>query len=305
MTNQPMIQADLIDVALSKINNDCTNIDEVYNDLKSDWMQANPEASERDFIDSLEYPNGYDVHTINKELFTEIQIKKLEKFSSYLSKKHPPRTLHDHYKYYLNRKKLKFSFTYTYHKEKDFHECSARLDQFKKTYDYILPKLSTLDKIQFKVMCIRHLNWLIKHQELEEFKIIINATISEIEDGHTKEKDTTTDEPTEYEFKNEFDNIPEKDVYRFFKEKLVDNGYMNLKNLNEYLKFSFELGNYPDKMFCLKYNHKKDVMRIFYDYYKEVAGKPHGKQESYFNLLVKYFKGFEGVSKSNWAKTTY
>jgi hypothetical protein len=45
---------------------------------------------------------------------------------------------------------------------------------------------------------------------------------------------------------------------------------------------------------------------VFYTYYKDLAGKPYGKQKKYAALLGNYFEGYntETVS-SNFSKAVY
>jgi len=95
-------------------------------------------------------------------------------------------------------------------------------------------------------------------------------------------------------FKNNFDNSTPDDVYKHFKAGLVDKKYLTKEELNEYLKAAFELEEAPEKRFKMKNaSTKYQVMRVFYAYYTNIAGKPHRKAKNYAALLGEYFEGYE------------
>ncbi len=60
-----------------------------------------------------------------------------------------------------------------------------------------------------------------------------------------------------------------------------------------------------------KFNHeniesKDKVMKVFYQYSKDIAGKPYGKQKEYAGLLGNYFKGYKtNTVGSNFSKSVY
>jgi len=105
------------------------------------------------------------------------------------------------------------------------------------------------------------------------------------------------------DFENNFDKVKEIEVFHYFKTNLVDKKYISESVLNEFLKLAFELEIPPTQKFSfIKLNTQKDIVNIFYNYYKITAGKPYGKQLEYFNLLKNYFNGFENLNLSNFSK---
>lgn len=108
-------------------------------------------------------------------------------------------------------------------------------------------------------------------------------------------------------FKNNFDNIATDQIYEHFKVGLVKKGYLTEQELNEYLKAAFELKTIPKTLFKIKDAPKKATIEaVFYTYYKNVAGKVHGKQNSYAALLGDYFEGYKTATiSSNFSKTVY
>jgi hypothetical protein len=94
-------------------------------------------------------------------------------------------------------------------------------------------------------------------------------------------------------FTNNFDNILPAEIYKHFNTGLVQKQYLTEQELNEYLKAAFELKMIPKALFKIKdAPTKQKIMKVFYEYYKNIAGKPHGKQNQYAALLGDYFEGF-------------
>jgi hypothetical protein len=107
------------------------------------------------------------------------------------------------------------------------------------------------------------------------------------------EQNNTIDN-VEFSFVNEFDSIDEIVVFNYFKKELVDKKYLSLENLEIYLKLSFEKKELPKTKFILQKSKTLKVIRvIFYNYFKNIAYKPNGKQSEYIKLLTDYFQGFE------------
>lgn len=97
----------------------------------------------------------------------------------------------------------------------------------------------------------------------------------------------------ELSFENKFDSVEPMDVFLHFKSFLVDKGYLSELELKKYLKAAFEVRNPPKKLFKIKDAiTKKSVTKVFYLYFKNVAGKPHGRQKDYAALLGNYFEGY-------------
>jgi hypothetical protein len=94
-------------------------------------------------------------------------------------------------------------------------------------------------------------------------------------------------------FKNNFDNVKPIEIYNHFKAGLADKGYLTEQELNEYLKAAFELQTIPEALFKFKdAPTKQKITNIFYQYFKNIAGTPHGKQIKYAALLGDYFVGY-------------
>lgn len=108
-------------------------------------------------------------------------------------------------------------------------------------------------------------------------------------------------------FTNNFDNIEPTEIYKHFKAGLVEKGYLTEQELNDYFKAAFELKTIPETLFKIKDAPKKAVIEaVFYKYYKNVAGKIHGKQNQYAALLGDYFEGYKTTTvSSNFSKSIY
>ena len=107
-----------------------------------------------------------------------------------------------------------------------------------------------------------------------------------------------------FNFTNNFDNIEETKVLEYFESKLVVPKFIDKNTLHEFLLIAFDKNELPKKQFSFnKLNTKKQIIKIFYDYYNIIAGKPHGKQIKYVELLGNYFEGFDTKSiKTNFNK---
>lgn len=108
-------------------------------------------------------------------------------------------------------------------------------------------------------------------------------------------------------FTNNFDKIAPTEIYKHFKAGLVEKGYLTEQELNEYLKAAFELKTIPETLFKIKDAPNRAVIEaVFYKYYKNVAGKIHGKQNQYAALLGDYFEGYKTTTvSSNFSKSVY
>ena len=89
-------------------------------------------------------------------------------------------------------------------------------------------------------------------------------------------------------------------VYKHFKKELVEKNHLTDLELLGYLSIAFDKQAIPEKLFRFKHSPtKQKIMKVFYGYYKDVAGKPHGKQKKYAALLGDYFKGYNTDSVSS------
>ena len=121
---------------------------------------------------------------------------------------------------------------------------------------------------------------------------------------HQTETETEQGIPT---FTNNFDKITQTEIYKYFKAGLVEKQYLTEQELNEYLKVAFELKTIPETLFKIKdAPNKATIEAVFYIYYKNVAGKIHGKQMQYAALLGDYFEGYKTTTvSSNFSKSVY
>ena len=105
-------------------------------------------------------------------------------------------------------------------------------------------------------------------------------------------------------FKNYFDNIEPNEIYKHFKNGLVDKGYLTEQELNEYLKAAFELKTKPETLFKLKHTPtKQKIYTVFYTFYKDIAQKKHNSRTKYAALLGDFFEGYKTeIIQTNWAR---
>lgn len=105
------------------------------------------------------------------------------------------------------------------------------------------------------------------------------------------------------EMKNNFDNTEIGKIYDHFHKGLVDKHYLDDVHLISYLRQAFEL-KLPDRKISLTNRPTKTkIYKVFNEYYKDIAGKPHGRQKEYAALLGDYFEGFDTKNvSSNFTK---
>lgn len=97
-----------------------------------------------------------------------------------------------------------------------------------------------------------------------------------------------------FQFSNNFDNVDVEKISSYFIEKLVNTNYLEENELETYLRHAFDLKSGSNKKFNFKnVPTKKKIYEVFYRYYKDIAGKPHGKQKKYASLLGDYFEGYK------------
>jgi hypothetical protein len=108
-------------------------------------------------------------------------------------------------------------------------------------------------------------------------------------------------------FINNFDSVDPIVIFKHFKSGLVEKGYLTEIQLEEYLKTAFELNEIPEIRLKFKKSPQKGtIMKVFYEYYINVASKYHGKQKQYAALLGEYFEGYKTSNVStNFNKYSY
>jgi len=104
-------------------------------------------------------------------------------------------------------------------------------------------------------------------------------------------------------FTNNFDSITPEKVYQHF-HQMVKKKWLKQEEFHKFLKSAFEDQVPPAQKFNIKNSPTKEtVTRLFYSYYSEVAGKPHGKKIRYVKLLGEYFKGYNSDTlKTNFSR---
>ena len=174
-------------------------------------------------------------------------------------------------------------------------------------------------KHEFRIKTLRNLNRLlwgaIKKKQFEvdkDYQLRLNADVDDIDStGKYIKTETLPPQRTETKteqvqptFKNNFDRIEPTEIYKHFKAGLVEKGYLTEQELNEYLKAAFELKTKPETLFKIKDAPSKEkIYVVFYTYYSNVAGKQHGKQSQYVELLGNYFDGYNNnIIRTNWKR---
>jgi len=139
-------------------------------------------------------------------------------------------------------------------------------------------------------------------QKYRELKSYADNYISE----YLKNFDNIKDENKErVQFKNNFDQVEPNRVYQYFFDSLVKPKYIDESILKDYLIAAFQDKQELQQRITIrnKVTNKK-VQEVFYIYYKDIAGKPYGKQQEYIKLLGNYFVGFDTEKlKTNFSKT--
>ncbi len=106
------------------------------------------------------------------------------------------------------------------------------------------------------------------------------------------------------ELRNNFDGVAMTRVYNFFERELVRQKYLTPEQLLTFLHYAFNMRELPpERLLFSNQPVKIRIIRIFYRYYKDIAGKPYAKQKKYAALLGDYFEGFETANVStNFSK---
>ncbi len=102
-----------------------------------------------------------------------------------------------------------------------------------------------------------------------------------------------SENPNVSKIQNNFDGKTIVEIYNHFKIGLVDKKYLTDQELIDYLKVAFEHKSPPKIRFkIINAKKKQSVIHVFYEYYKNIACSPHGKQKEYAALLGEYFEGY-------------
>jgi len=149
--------------------------------------------------------------------------------------------------------------------------------------------------------------WTIVFCSSQLFEPLFTETIEarNISANIQTKSDSNKDENNDVTFINNFDQVEPKRVYDYFFNTLVEQKHIDENTLQDYLISAFQNKKIPKQRITIKNKStNKKVQEIFYNYYKDVAGKPYGKQQSYIELLGNYFVGFDTKKlKTNFSKT--
>lgn len=104
-------------------------------------------------------------------------------------------------------------------------------------------------------------------------------------------------------FTNKFDQLSEENVYNYFNDNLVVRGYIEISDLQNFLKNAFEFLRPLETKIIFKRNIKIcKVRKIFYEYCK-IAGQPYGEHDKYIRLLTDNFSNYDFKKiKNNFSK---
>ena len=153
---------------------------------------------------------------------------------------------------------------------------TQRLSKYKTSYtleEKIGRELELLDTYNFKV---------------DDHTILKNRYKAHLENIKTNHN------PKSFEFTNNFDKVPEDEVYKYFYQKLVEDNMLTETEFHQYLKVAFEKVEKPKKKFVLKNSKTRGrTTKIFNDYSKDIAGRASGDLKKYVGLLGDYFEGYE------------
>ena len=143
--------------------------------------------------------------------------------------------------------------------------------------------------------------YLVSYNKIISF---LETRKSELEGKTTLPEPQNLLENSEFKFTNNFDNVAESKILEYFTEKLVETKYISENDLILFLKLAFDKMEVPQqKISFARFNTQREIIKIFYNYYKIIAGKPHGKQERYIKLLSDYFISFDYEKiKTNFSK---
>ena len=162
-----------------------------------------------------------------------------------------------------------------------------------KTYnkDFISPELLTVLEREYALLTSSETN-LVGDSESSQNQDTIFFLNS------LEEKGTT------FQFKNNFDQTETVEIYHYFDATLVKKRYISTAILKNFLKAAFERTEKPKKKFKLQKGPlRQDIIRIFYNFYKEVAVKKQGDQKKYASLLGEYFENFDTqLVRNNFSK---
>ena len=118
--------------------------------------------------------------------------------------------------------------------------------------------------------------------------------------------ETNLTQSTNFDFTNNFDHVKPSNVYNHF-QKLVTWKALTEQELRCYLIDAFQDCKPTKQKKTLKGTKKrKEIQGLFYDFYNEIAGKPHNEKLKYVDLLGEHFENYNSASiMTNFSKSKY
>ena len=217
---------------LHKLNEDCSNIDEVYSQLLKKYNPDNITKTEITFIDSIQYDK------------VKNNSNKISVISNYLGKKNSKGKMYDidYYNHYINYKRFCFEVVRKQYDKNEFEDVVNRLDKYLSRYQYIFNRLENIKKVEFKQDTIDHLK-NISEQEHSKYEIVFTDSLKRIENDFCIEpRQIETNKPDEV--KNQHNNIFKYNGFvvwesMFVKFKIIESNYSaNIDFMFEVMKYN-------------------------------------------------------------------
>ena len=293
------------------------------------WHFYNSIESKQDFTENRNYKN-YQIADIAKRctlIFNWITASYPDTGTNIIEKYH-----HEHY---LKTGRFYFQIFVKAFYSAQFEFASNKLENFEKSYLYIIDNLDNNKRIEFKHDTLDHLRRVKEIQELSKFKVLIENVIQRIE-GHSNynglnlsRKDKAVEKEVKYVLANDFfDNLKGKHRYKSFTNEIERNGFKPFKYKGDKLKVytpeltyllsvdNYEASNSEDKSMSIVDNfalldafHEGYLNgeRFYTEDYKVPAKTLYSDNiESYLSVLrEKYLHtGYKGMMGWNYVKTS-
>ena len=175
------------------------------------------------------------------------------------------------------------------------------IEKFKKSHKNINKKIS---EKELNIELFNFNKYLKAKRDKIYFDLVKELNIDIKTNSTTNPNHENTLFDTGFNFKNNFDNVPEITILTYFTKELIDKKYLTKEKLEEYLIFAFQECEKPMMKFSFdKIKTQKEIIHIFYNYYKIIAQKPYSKKRVYLELLTNYFIGYDYKTiESNFSK---
>lgn len=256
--------------ALKRLNDDFSNIEEVYSEMRNEWMRENPESTEIDFHDSFR------VDTIDETQFKSAELANKSRLETYLGKKRPhvKRLPIDYYNQYKKNGKFKVSLFLKTYKKNEFKKVISELEEKKKIFLFIFDRLDEYGRIELQDDFIQHLEEMRDLQEHTKYKTIINNLIAEIE-AQQKQPTQSKPDPEPQQVKDTLPDNPYPGIFEdAFAFRVFERLYDRYKDSNNLL---------ADFSFIYRIMHKEEGM--IKEYFRPEMYKSWLSKEPYSIVL--------------------